>query len=468
MYLTYYIMFVAAKQKDSTIKSFVHFLPNSISLPKPTERHEGMEPFVLGPSEHNIVDKRISRNTLKVLARLVKAGYEGYLVGGGVRDLLLGDEPKDFDVATNARPEEIKDLFRNSRIIGRRFRLVHLYFHQDVIEVATFRGTPHPREAKSHDSGMIVRDNIYGSLEDDAWRRDFTVNALYYDYTDGSVLDYTGGLHDLAKGDIRLIGDVRKRYHEDPVRMLRAVRLSVKLGFNIEKQTRQPIPELAGLMQNVPPARRLHELSKLFLEGYATALFPDLRQYGLFAVMFPHTEACIGKDDGHHWLAFLDEAFKNTDERVKAGQPVHPGFLLAVLLWPQLQYHLEHLQATGLALFPALSLAIKKVIQQQRAHVSLPQRYVIMMREIWTLQYRLARGCNHKARKLVSHPRLRAAFDFLALRERSGEPVGDVVNWWRRFMDAGWSQRDAMIEGKKGKKKSKAKKARSKHKDKSQ
>jgi poly(A) polymerase len=426
-----------------------------------------MEPFVLNSSEHNVVAKRISRNTLKVLARLTKAGYEGYLVGGGVRDLLLGDEPKDFDIATDARPEQIKELFRNSRIIGRRFRLVHLHFHQDVIEVATFRGKPQPQQAKSYDSGMIVHDNIYGSLEDDAWRRDFTVNALYYDYTDGSVLDFTGGLYDLAKGEIRLIGDVRRRYDEDPVRMLRAVRLSVKLNFDIDKQTRQPIPELAGLMQSVPPARRLHELNKLFFEGYAADLFPILRQYGLFAVMFPHTEAMFGKENGHYWLQFFHQSFKNTDERIEAGQPVHPGFLLAVLLWPPLQDHLEYLQATGLALFPALNLAIKKVTQQQRSHVSLPQRYVIMMREIWTLQYRLARGCNHKARKLVSHPRLRAAFDFLLLRERAGEPVTQIVDWWRRFMEAGRAERNAMIEGKKSKKKAKTKKVRSKHQSKS-
>ncbi len=394
--------------------------------------------------KHDISRKRISRNTLQVLYRLHEAGHDVFIVGGGVRDLLLGRSPKDFDIATSAHPEEIKALFRNSRIIGRRFRLVHVFYGREIIEIATFRGKGEDSE-QCKTSGMILRDNVYGTQEDDAWRRDFTVNALYYNIADFSVIDYCGGLHDLSERKIRLIGDVRKRFHEDPVRMLRAVRLAVKLGFEIEKDTREPIPELAGLIQNVPPARLFHELNKLLMEGYASQVFPELRKFGLFAVMFPYTEKYL-EDENSIYYKLIEIALKQTDLRLEQGRSLNPAFLLAVLLWPIVQDNLVHFQAEGMHLYPALSAAIRKVLDDQRVHVSMPQRHAIMMREIWNLQYRLQSSCNPKAKKLITNPRYRAAYDFLELRYQAGEPLESVYIWWTEFAAGSKDQREAMVK----------------------
>ena len=283
---------------------------------------------IIPQKQHQIPKDAICKNALKVLVRLNEAGYEAYLVGGSVRDLLLGKKPKDFDVATNAKPEEVKRLFRNCRLIGRRFRLAHILYGRDVIEVATFRG-PHEgkqsHQADKNNEGRITRDNVFGSLEEDAIRRDFTVNALYYSIKDESIIDFTGGMNDLKHKVLRMIGDVETRYREDPVRMLRAVRFAAKLDFSIEKRAHAVIFEMANLLENIPLARLFDETIKLFQGGYGLKCFHLLREYQLFQLLLPLTENNINQSS-----AMIEQALKNTDERVAIGKSVNPAFFLSV------------------------------------------------------------------------------------------------------------------------------------------
>ncbi len=364
--------------------------------------------------------------------RLKDAGYDAFLVGGGVRDMLLGREPKDFDIATNARPEEVKKLFRNCLLIGRRFRLAHVRYQGEIIEVATFRaqGDGASDEEARAENGRILRDNVYGTLEEDAWRRDFTVNALYYNIQDFSVVDYVGGMADLQSGMLRLIGDPRQRYHEDPVRMLRAVRFAAKLGFRIHPESEAPIFELAQLLEDIPPARLFDEILKLFLGGNAVQSFELLRHYGLFSYLFPQTEACLGREKEGFPLTLLTHALQNTDARISEGKPVTPAFLFAALLWEPLRQTLSEREGAGRAEIQALQEAAQAVEAQQLTRTALPKRFAVPIREIWALQSRLQRTSGLRPLRLLDHPRFRAAYDFMLLRRDAGEEIGELCQWW--------------------------------------
>lgn len=370
-----------------------------------------------------------------MLYRLKGAGYDAYLVGGGVRDMLLGREPKDFDVATNARPEEVKKLFRNCLLIGRRFRLAHVRFEDEIIEVATFRAQgdgASDGEART-ETGRILRDNVYGTLEEDAWRRDFTINALYYNIQDFSVVDFAEGMADLQAGVLRLIGQPEQRYREDPVRMLRAVRFAAKLGFRVHPESEAPIFQFAHLLEDIPAARLFDEILKLFLGGCAVQSFELLRHYGLFAYLFPQTEACLAKEREGFPMTLLVRALRNTDSRIAEGKPVTPAFLYAALLWEPLRQAMAEQEAHGVGEIQALQEAAHAVESQQLARTSLPKRFAVPMREIWVFQSRLTRITGLRPIKLLEHPRFRAAYDFMLLRAEAGEDLGELTQWWTEF-----------------------------------
>lgn len=409
-------------------------------------------PVVIPRDQHSISRSAISPNAVKVLYRLHNAGFRACLVGGGVRDLLLGLEPKDFDVSTDAHPQDIRRVFRNCRLIGRRFRLAHVHFGNEIIEVATFRAQHDPNDADEtgpaveHDErGRIVSDNVFGTIEDDAWRRDFTINALYYDIADFSVLDYVGGMADLEAGLLRLIGDPEQRYQEDPVRMMRAVRFAAKLGFRLHPDTEAPIHRLGHLLQQVPSARLFDELLKLFLSGQAVQTFELLRLYGLFRFLLPPTDRCLNRADQAVPRALLIRAFNNTDQRIAEGRPVTPAFLYAALLWGPLCERHRQLVDEGLDEGEALNQAADEVIEQQSRHTALPRRYSGPMREIWSLQNRFERRSGKRALAFLEHPRFRAAYDFLLLRAEAGEPVQELAEWWTRVQDMGEGERQQAI-----------------------
>lgn len=404
-------------------------------------------PRVFPRDQHNISRTRISDSALKVLYRLKQAGHGAFLVGGGVRDLLLGREPKDFDVATDARPEEIKRLFRNCRIIGRRFRLAHVQFGEEIIEVATFRaraGEEGDDEVTS-ENGRLLRDNVYGTIEDDAWRRDFTVNALYYDISDFSVVDYTGGYEDLQAGRLRVIGDPRQRFREDPVRMLRAVRFAAKLGFRIEEGCEEAIYELGHLLEDISPARLFDETLKLFQGGYALETFELLRHYRLFGALFPETEIQLQHEEENFPLVFVAKALENTDRRVEEGKPITPAFLVAVLLWQAIRHEASLFQDRGMSEIEATQLAGDAVVARQVRRVAFPKRFTLQAREIWTLQERFKRRQGQRAELLLGHPRFRAAYDLLLLRSQCGEEVGDLAEWWGRYQERDEPGRREMV-----------------------
>jgi poly(A) polymerase len=408
------------------------------------------EPLIVPRPEHPISRANISPNALKVLNRLKQAGFDAYLVGGGVRDLLLGHEPKDFDIATNATPEEVRAVFRNCRLIGRRFRLAHVFFGRDIVEVATFRGSNAELGTEVHvtENGMILRDNVYGSITEDALRRDFTVNALYYNIADFSLVDYAGGLEDIAQGRLRLIGDdPTARYREDPVRMLRAVRFACKLGFIIEPSCAAPIRELAPLLAEISPARLFDETLKLFHGGYALQAFEKLRHHDLFAQLFPETDACLAREDHAFPITFVSRGLNNTDQRILEGKPVAPAFLFAVLLWEPVRLRYEELLADGTPSAEAMALASHEVASAQQRRVAIQKRFALPMREIWALQPRLERRQGKRSLALLGHPRFRAAYDFLLLRAEAGETDPEIGQWWTRFQDVDASERAKMLGG---------------------
>jgi len=406
-----------------------------------------VQPRIYPRSEHPISRAQISPNALKVLYRLHKAGFRACLVGGCVRDLLLGREPKDFDVATDAHPEQVRRLFRNCRLIGRRFRLAHVCFGREIIEVATFRAAA-PKAggdwALEATTGRVLRDNVYGTIEEDAWRRDFTVNALYYDIADFSVVDYVGGMEDLRRGVLRLIGDPEVRYREDPVRMLRAVRFMTKLGFTLDPACEAPLSRLAPLLEDVPPARLYDEVLKLFLAGYGVQVFESLRHYGLFRSLFPLTDHALAREPDGFPLVFLAKALENTDRRLQEGKAVAPYFLFAALLWEPVRLEARKRQAQGVAPVMALQEAACEVITRQLEHVAIPRRISLPMREVWLLQPRFERRQGGRAFKLLSHPRFRAGYDFLLLRSESGEVDAELAEWWTRFQHADEATRRKM------------------------
>ncbi len=404
---------------------------------------------IIPRKSHRISRNDISENALKVLYRLHKAGYQAYLVGGGVRDLLLSHQPKDFDVATNATPEQIRKLFRNCRLVGRRFRLAHILFGRDIIEVATLRGhhdESSEKHARADDSGRLLRDNVYGSIDEDAERRDFTVNGLYYDISDYSVRDYFGGMADLKSRRLRLIGDPATRYREDPVRMLRAVRFATKLEFSIAPDTAKPIHELADLLSDIPAARLFEETLKLFMAGKGLENFRLMREYGLFAPMFPMQEKLLQRDKDGKVLALIEAMMKNTDQRVAADKPVTPAFIYAALLWYVVEDLANKRQDRGMAEYDALTAAAGDAISKQCKTVSLPRRFTTPAMEIWQLQGRLEKRGGSRAFRIYEHPRFRAAYDFLLLRaEAEGGELVELARWWTQFQDTDDQGRRQMV-----------------------
>jgi poly(A) polymerase len=394
--------------------------------------HAKPAPRVIPRERHNLSRKQISRGALRVLYGLKDAGFRGCLVGGAVRDLLLGRQPKDFDVATDATPEEVRKLFRNSRLIGRRFRLAHVIFGPEIVEVATFRGTGDGDESGDRHvvDGRILRDNVWGTIEEDALRRDFRVNALYYDIADFSVIDYVGGIEDLEQQRLHLIGDPATRYREDPVRMLRAARLAAKLGFAIDPAAAAPFATLGPLLADAPPARLFDECQKMFLAGYGLASFRMLVQHDLLRHLFPGTARALARDADGALSGLVERGLAGTDARVAEGRPVTPAFLFAVLLWGEVEALAGKFRDDGVARLLAWQRAAHRVMAEQGKRVAIPRRFGYAIEEIWALQPRFAERARKRVFRLMAHPRFRAAYDFLLLRSGESEELREAGEWW--------------------------------------
>ncbi len=389
---------------------------------------------VLPRSEHNISRQLISEPALKVLYRLNKAGYRACLVGGGVRDVLLGKKPKDFDVATNATPDQVQALFKNCRLIGRRFRLAHIRYGREVIEVATFR--QHNQDSSKtqlNDKGRILRDNTFGSIEDDALRRDFTVNALYYDINDFSLLDYADGIQDLKNATLKLIGDPGTRYKEDPVRMLRAVRFAAKLDFRIEESAEKAILAHGHLLSHIPAARLYDEILKIFHSGHALKAYQMLRDYQLFQYLFPKLDRYLKSEPSESILDFIEQALVNTDLRVQENKPVSPAFIFACLLWPLVHQRAIQLQAEKISTMPALQTAGSEIFAEQVNTIAVPRRFSQIARNIWNMQPRFSNTRGKQPLRLLNHPNFRAGYDFFCIQSMVGLTTHQLCQWWTDF-----------------------------------
>ncbi|MBL8330522.1 MAG: polynucleotide adenylyltransferase PcnB [Rubrivivax sp.] len=421
-------------------------------------------------AEHGIDPSLLDDNAVRVVRTLKEAGYEAYVVGGAVRDLLVGRRPKDFDVATDATPEQVKGLFRRAFIIGRRFRIVHVVFgrgrEHEVIEVSTFRALLDAEAAeqvagnektsraalagKAHvvdASGRVLRDNVWGPQIEDAARRDFTVNAMYYEPLSQTVVDYHGGLADVRARVLRMIGDPVTRYREDPVRIVRAVRFAAKLGLTLEPKTRAPIRECAALLANIPASRLFDEMIKLLQTGHALASLEELQRQGLERGLFPILDAALSEvQPGSPREAFVRLALQNTDERVADGRPVAPSFLLACLLWHEVQTRWQQNKAGGESAFPALQQAIDSVFEARVGDISGRGKLAADMREIWQMQPRFERRTPASAPGLVELPRFRAGYDFLRLRADVNEVPTELADWWEDFSLGGDDDREAMLQ----------------------
>lgn len=409
---------------------------------------DAKQPMLISTDEHGIQSEHIHPNALKVMRRLQDAGFEAYLVGGSLRDLLVHLSPKDFDVATNAHPEQVKRLFKNCILIGRRFRLAHIRFGAHVVEVATFRAKAplFKRHLFSKTKlGLVTRDNVYGTLEEDVLRRDFTINALYYRHTDGALVDYVQGFHDLKHRVIRLIGSAEERYREDPVRMLRAIRFKSKLDFSLHEETEQPILTLGHLLQHIPPARLYDEIQKLFFTGNAQKTFHALIHYDLFKYLFPQTAAALDHPKNPQFKPFLLSFLGNVDERLRTQQSLNPAFFYAAMLWPALVLAFEKHCEEDISPMPAFEMAMSRVISTQNKQVSIPHRLTLVSREIWRVQQQLIKRTKHQ-QHLFGHPRFKAAYDFLLLRSQAGETdLNDLINWWTHFMKSTVEQQQTMM-----------------------
>jgi poly(A) polymerase len=405
---------------------------------------------VVTREEHGISRKQISDNALKVLYRLHSSGYDAYLVGGGVRDILLGQAPKDFDIATNATPEQVRKLFRNCRLIGRRFRLAHVMFGRDIVEVATFRG--HHQESDSQtgsqsDAGMLLRDNVYGTIDEDAERRDFTVNAMYYNIANYSIHDYAGGIEDLEDRLIRMIGDPETRYREDPVRMLRAIRFAAKLDFDIEEETADPIEELAPLLSDIPSARLYEESLKMLQTGVGLETYHLMREYGLFQQLFPIVAEHFTEE--HESLAeqMLDLSLDSTDLRIEDGKRINPAFMFAAMFWYPMMSTTKRLSSElNLSEYDAMMEASNQVLDRVVQRLAIPRRHTTTIREIWQMQFRLERRSGKRAFRLLELNKFRAGYDFLLMRgELEGGNVKALAEWWSAFQNADHNLRQLMV-----------------------
>ena len=397
------------------------------------------EPALIPVAQHGITRDRLSHGARRTCEQLNDSGFQAYVVGGAVRDLLLGVTPKDFDVATNATPDEVHRAIRRSRLIGRRFKIVHALFGEEVVEVSTFRAG---QAAETDEHGRVLRDNVFGTREQDAARRDFTVNALYYDPATESVLDFHKGVADLRKRTIRMIGDPPTRYREDPIRMLRAVRFAAKLDFKIETKTRAPIGALAPLLENVPAARVFDEMQKLLLSGHASVCVPRLRSEGLHHGLLPLLDVIAEQPLGEK---FVNLALEQTDRRIREERGVSPAFLFAALLWHEVLSAWKTHQANGERSLPALHVAMDEVIERQTDKLAIPRRFSTNMKEIWALQPRFDGRSGRRPFALLEQPRFRAGFDFVVLRAASGEVPQELADWWEKFQIASPTEQEAML-----------------------
>jgi len=409
-------------------------------------------PHTLTAGQHQVTPKKISEGAKKVVAFLSSAGYDAYVVGGCVRDILLDQQPKDFDVATNATPEQVKQVIKRSRIVGRRFQIVHVRMGREIIEVTTFRAHHQNNKTKKNqkdksrrsDKGLLLRDNIFGSIDEDASRRDFTMNALYYHPQDNSLYDFADGISDIDKRIIRMIGEPKLRYREDPVRMLRAVRFAAKLGFSIEPKTAAPIRKLGNLLDEIPPARLFDESLKLLMGGHALATFHLLREHNLFGRLFPDTDQIFNDPDS--WvMPFIEQALINTDKRIRTNQRVTPAFLFAALLWPVQKQRYDQLLQQGEQPLYAMQRAAAETLSRQCQRIAIPKRFSIPVREIWDMQLRLPKRRGKQAERLMEHKRFRAGYDFLLLREDAFETEKGLGDWWTQFQDVSDEQRAEMV-----------------------
>ena len=445
------------------------------------------EPRIIPRSEHTISRSGISPNALRVLYRLRDAGFQSFLVGGCVRDLLIGIEPKDFDVATDALPEQVKKLFRNCRLVGRRFRLAHVFFGRETIEVATFRAASAPSQAEEpvpdadpevleahaeagdleetdtldimepldagsdterllDQHGRILRDNVYGNIGDDVWRRDFTANALYYNIADFALWDYCGGFEDISARTLKLIGDPITRYREDPVRMLRAARFEAKLGFQLDEATAEPLAGLSELLTAVPPARLFDETLKLFLTGHGQRSLTVLRRRELFGALLPEVDGYLTAHPNSLVEKLLNQGLANTDARVLADKPVTPTFLFALLLYGPIAKAIESSPPEHWHELATILDACDRTIRRAQTHISLPRRFALGVREMFGLQPRLEHPRGRRALRVLEHPRFRAAFDLLVLRAEHGLASKDIAAWWTRLQEVSAEEREQMVE----------------------
>jgi poly(A) polymerase len=434
----------------------------------PAKKQSIINPVTIPKGQHPVTFADISDNTLSVLKRLNSKGYEAYLVGGCIRDKLMGKAPKDFDVATNATPEQIKACFRNCRLIGRRFRLAHIVFGRDIIEVATFRG--HHEEvnaneeenktsvkgrrgnniddvlAKQDQQGQLLRDNVFGTIEEDAERRDFTFNAMYFSAKDQSIIDFADGMSSIREKKIELIGDPATRFREDPVRMIRAVRFSAKLGMAIPPEMGKQIKELSHLLANIPPARQWEEVLKLLVTGSGLRTFHLLNEYGLFAPLFPQLSAML-VDDSCREMKLVEQVLKNTDDRINNEQRVTPAFLYAAFLWYPVEERTQVLMnESGVTQNDAFNIAVGEVLHRQTQRIMIPKRFSMPIREIWQLQMRLPKRFGRRAYQTLSHPRFRAAYDFLLIRGQiEGGDLLELAEWWTEFQEVSPDERKEMV-----------------------
>jgi poly(A) polymerase len=411
----------------------------------------------LSRDQHAISRKDISPNALKVLYRLKDAGFDAYLVGGCIRDLLLGIKPKDFDVVTNANPEQVKQVFRNCRLIGRRFRLAHVVFGREVIEVATFRGhhsgaddeedtAPKHKIASLSDHGQILRDNVYGTIEEDAERRDFTINALYYSVNDFAIYDFANGTQAIAERKIELIGDPETRFREDPVRILRAIRFATKLNMQIAPATAEPIPQLAVLLKNVPAPRLFDELIKLLLAGKAFDNFMLMRDTKVLKQLLPQLDKLLKQEPEGKAFQLATKALQDTDARVDVEKPVTPAFIFAALLWYPVELRSQTLETDGLSEIDAMNIAMTEVLDEVLRTIAIPKRFTLAMRDIWALQNRLTKRAGRRAFKLLEQPKFRGAFDFLQLRAQAEDTnLAELAQWWERFQFTDEAGRNELI-----------------------
>jgi poly(A) polymerase len=429
------------KTANTLLKRLTHLFDRSSSQKAASSQ------CVLTSDEHSLNPADICKNAREIIRVLQSKNFEAYVVGGCVRDILLNLNPKDFDIATNATPQQVKQLFRRSRIIGRRFQIVHVQFGRDIIEVTTFRSndTEQTNLVQQEKNGLLTRDNKFGSLVDDATRRDLTINALYYDTEKNTLHDYCDGLDDLESQTIRIIGTPSIRYSEDPVRMLRVARFAGKLGFDVESKTAKPIIKLGHKLKHVSSPRMFDETLKLFMSGYGLEVFERLLEYKLFAHLFPQTNRLI--EQGHPTaLAMVKQALTNTDQRLQKKQRVTPAFIYAAMLWPAVQKIAQELQNHGQPATTSINKAASEVISNQIPITAIPKRFTLAMREIWAMQLTLPKRGGNRAKRLMEQPRFRAAYDFVLLREQTGEKLDGLGEWWTKYQDADENSRQQMVQ----------------------